>query len=94
MDERTLEELREAAENGEPEAMYLLGMKYEKGDGVPEDWDTARAWFVKAIQKNHSKARSHLAYQLEMRDDVRIAKGNDWGWADMSETIRFRRGRN
>lgn len=40
------------AERGNPVAMQTLGLKYYKGEGVPQDYCTAMDWFVKAVDRN------------------------------------------
>ena len=43
--EKGLEEMRQAATMGSPQAQFYLGNRYEKGDGVPREFDRARRYF-------------------------------------------------
>jgi TPR repeat protein len=51
-------------ENGptDPEAQYLLGMRYGKGEGVPRDDALAREWLARAAVAGHLKARYALGW--------------------------------
>lgn len=52
--------LRSAAENGHEEAMYLLGLLYWKGFGVPKDIDEAMKWLKRASSNGSYYAREEL----------------------------------
>ncbi len=45
-----LKETQQRAEQGSPEAEYLLGLMYANGDGVAQDIEMARAWWLKAAE--------------------------------------------
>ena len=47
----------EAAEQGNAEAQYNLGVMYANGDGVPKDAVEAVKWFRKAAEQGHAKAQ-------------------------------------
>lgn len=55
-DEKALLYLKKAAEAGYPDAMFDLGLRYEKGMGVPLNMKTALEWIRKAAEKGHEKA--------------------------------------
>ena len=48
--------LRQAAEQNNPYAQYLLGKLYLTGEGVPRDRDLARQWFHLAEAGGHTYA--------------------------------------
>jgi TPR repeat protein len=50
-----------AAEKGEPEAEYQVGMMHIKGKGVAKNPFTARGWLEKAAARGHEAARLELA---------------------------------
>ena len=52
---------RRAAEAGDPQAMYYLGVNLHNGDGAPCDDATARAWLEKSAQRGNQAAKSRLA---------------------------------
>ncbi len=41
----SLPELKARADNGEAEAQFMLGIKYEKGEGVRQDYAEAVKWY-------------------------------------------------
>src|SRR5947208_10055873 len=49
-------DLRSAAEKGDSEAQFLLGLRYSKGDGVPFDRVEAYRWLYFAVEGGNSKA--------------------------------------
>ncbi len=42
---------RKAAEQGRPEAQNNLGLEYDKGQGVPQDYAQAHMWYNLAASK-------------------------------------------
>ncbi len=52
--------LRSAADNGHEEAMYLLGLLYWKGFGVPQDIDESMKWLKRASGNGSYYAREEL----------------------------------
>ncbi len=57
----SLDECRRLASQGDPEAAYQLGIRYENGDGVRQDRIRALANFRKAADKGHCDACRKLA---------------------------------
>ncbi len=54
--------LREAAEGGDPEACYRLGLVYQSGSGrLPKDDLSAALWFRRAAEAGHRGAMAALA---------------------------------
>ncbi|WP_163835442.1 tetratricopeptide repeat protein [Spartinivicinus ruber] len=51
-----------AANNGEPEAQYLLGHLYYQGIVVDLDHEHAKYWYEQASLQGHSKAQYQLAF--------------------------------
>jgi TPR repeat protein len=52
--------LRSAADNGHEEAMYLLGLLYWKGFGVPQDVDESMKWLKRASNNGSYYAQEEL----------------------------------
>lgn len=46
-----------AAQAGNAEAQFMMGRLHSLGDGVPEDWTQAWAWFDRAARQGHDEAR-------------------------------------
>jgi len=56
-----------AAEQGDAEAQYNLGVRYANGEGVPEDYKEAVKWFRKAAEQGFAAAHE-FAYETDLRD--------------------------
>lgn len=61
-DAECFRKLRERAEAGDRDAMYLLGVCYARGKGVAIDYNSAAEWFKKATVLGHVKAKVSLGY--------------------------------
>lgn len=48
------------AEQGDMVAQYQLGLAYAKGDGVPHDYKSAMAWWLKAADQGDISAQVQL----------------------------------
>ena len=46
---------RKAAEQGDADAQFNLGVMYAKGVGVPKDASQAVTWFRKAAEQGHAR---------------------------------------
>lgn len=57
-----LEELRQAAEAGDAEAQFRLGVLYGNGEGVELDHRLAEQWFSRAARQGHEDALVNLAW--------------------------------
>jgi len=65
----SLRHYRLAADQGAAEAQHRLGLVYARGKGgVPADATEAAAWFAKAADQGHERARGELE-KLGQRDD-------------------------
>ena len=56
-----LEELKTKAENENPAAQYILGIRYEYGDGVDQDYAEAIRWIRLSAEQGYSEAQYDLA---------------------------------
>ena len=66
-----IEALKFAAEDGHPESMYLLGVAYAQGRGVPQSDAMAARWFHQAARKGYPRARTSLGYLHSVGRGVR-----------------------
>ena len=60
MDKNEFKNLLKKAENGDSNAMYLIGLSYEAGDGVEADINEAVAWMKGADELGNKDARAWL----------------------------------
>ena len=51
----------------DPPAQFLLGMAFDKGDGVPQDWIQAETWLILATSQAGARERDYWA---RIRDAV------------------------
>lgn len=72
----SLEELKTKAENGVPEAQYTLGIRYETGDGVPENYTEAVRWYRLAADQGYAEAQYDLA--VSSYRDQNFAEAMRW----------------
>lgn len=59
-------ELGPLAKAGDAEAQYQLGTLYANGDGVPQDYDAAKALFSAAASQGNGRARRALEFLADI----------------------------
>jgi len=52
------------------EDQFVLGLRYEKGDGVPKDMEKAIYWCTKAAEQGYTNAQDFLGMCFEQGDGV------------------------
>jgi TPR repeat protein len=93
-----LNELRPLAERGDVLAQYKLGVMYNNGEGVPQDFREAVNWFYRAATLGYPPAQSSLGVKYEKGQGVKRDHGEAVKWyrhsADQGyATAQFRLGR-
>lgn len=79
-------QIRRAAEAGVADSQYQLGVIYEEGKGVKQDFDEAVKWYRAAAEQGFSEAQYTLGFMyadgvgLEQDDSVAV----EW-WLKASE---------
>ena len=63
-------ELRPAADRGDPEAQYRVGLMYEYGKGFPLDKAQSRVWLGKAAAQGHAAAALELGVIYATGDGI------------------------
>ena len=58
--ENTFEKYKKAAEQGDADAQYNLGICYDKGDGVAQSYAEAVKWYKKAAEQGYAGAQNSL----------------------------------
>jgi TPR repeat protein len=58
--EATAKVVRKSAEEGDVSAQNRLGLLYDEGTGVPQDYRQAKEWFEKAAKQGHVGAQVNL----------------------------------
>ena len=69
-----LDDMKALADTGMAEAQYFLGIKYDTGEGVPENDAEAVKWYRKAADQGYVNAQYNLAliYDFGKRNAVGI----------------------
>jgi TPR repeat protein len=69
-----------SANKGSPFATFALGVLYEKGQGVQENFSEARRWYEKAVDLGASPAMTRLGYLYETGKGVPqdYGKAREW----------------
>ena len=50
------------AEQGDASAQYFVGLMYDNGRGVPQDYKEAVRWYRAAAEQGHSNAQNNLGF--------------------------------
>ena len=58
------------AEEGDPMAQYELGIMYQNGEGVPQNYSKAVKWFRKAAEQGDSSAQYRLGLKYSVGHGV------------------------
>jgi len=66
-DAQAVKYLKKAAELGQPDAMYELGERYDKGHGIVANSQEAVKWIKKAADAGHSKAKSYFGNLKQLK---------------------------
>jgi len=65
-----VDQLRKAAERGYASAQYNLGVMYEYGQGVSQDYGEALIWYRKAARQGDEMAKNKLAPLASIDSDA------------------------
>lgn len=65
VDLRNYETLQKLAENGDVDAMHMLGLSLSNGVGISRNEETGAKWYRKAAELGHVQAQTCLAWNLE-----------------------------
>ena len=75
-----MEELTTAAQRGDAGAQFLLGSRYDHGQGVPEDDAEAVRWYHLAAEQGHASAQYYLGYKFAQGEGVARDTGEAVRW--------------
>ena len=68
------------AERGDMRAQYNLGVLYDRGLGVPQNFAEAAKWYLAAAEKGHTNAEANLGYAYEQGRGVAQDFGEAAKW--------------
>jgi len=63
------------ADHGDPTAQYNVGLIYDLGRSVPQDYERAKEWYVMAADQGHVDAQARLG--VTCRDGMFSAEGDE-----------------
>jgi TPR repeat protein len=75
---------RKAAEQGQTNGQYVLGLMYGTGKGVPKDYTEAFKWYRKAAEQGVAKAQSMVGYCYAKGEGVRRDYPEAYKWYSMA----------
>ena len=67
-----LEELINAAEQGDANSQIQLGAMYYLGQGVPQDYAKAMAWYRKSAEQGNTNAQYDLGLMYAEGKSIRV----------------------
>ena len=65
---------RTAAEAGDAEAQFFVGVLYAEGEGVPRNYMAAVAWYRRAAEQGHATAQGMLGAMYARGRGVALAR--------------------
>ena len=87
--EKALKHFNNAAEQGNSDAQYKLGLLYFCGEGVPKDFVEAKKWFETAYMKNNGPATYFLSCMYYNGDGTDVDKNKSrWLFEKASEECK------
>jgi TPR repeat protein len=72
-DQKSVAVIEQQAANGDATAQWFLGVRYEHGKGVPQDYAQAAAWYRKAAEQGDATAEWLLGGLYDLGHGVRAA---------------------
>jgi FOG: TPR repeat, SEL1 subfamily len=87
---QTFDEMRKAADEGDPQAQCYLGVCFQTGQGVKQDYPEAVKWYRKAADQNDPVAQCYLgvAYQNGLGVPQEYGQAAKWFREAASRAIR------
>ena len=68
--EQALADLRARAEQGDADAQYTLALRYDYGEGVPQDYAEAARWYRLAAEQGDADAQNNLGVMYDAGEGV------------------------
>jgi len=64
------QEWLQLAKKGNVAAQFNVGLMHHNGQGVPQDFDAARKWYLKAAEQGFARAQNNLGFMYETSQGV------------------------
>ena len=75
---------RPLADAGDLKAQTYMGLMYDNGWGVPQDYAEAHRWFKGAAEKGYAKAQYHLAFSYHQGRGVQRSQTEALKWYNLA----------
>ncbi|AHE50064.1 Sel1 domain-containing protein [Aeromonas hydrophila 4AK4] len=75
-----ISELMQSAERGDVTAQFLLGKKYDSGEGIEQNDSKAVEWYRKAAEQGHAGAQNNIGWMYENGRGVRQSNSTAVEW--------------
>ena len=78
---KAFEWFKKSAAQGYAEAQYGLGLMYESGEGVNQNFSQAKEWYGKSAEQGNAKAQYHLGlmlYKASLGDHQKFTQAFKW----------------
>ena len=75
-----MEAIQRAADQGDAEAQFNLGVMYATGDGVPQDYQEAVKWYRRAADQGYADAQYNLGVMYYNGEGVIQDKREAYIW--------------
>jgi hypothetical protein len=77
------------AQTGYPPAQYFLGVLYETGEGVAQNYDEAAKWYKRCADQGNAAAQYRLSALFELGKGVREDNVQALLFAQLAATQNF-----
>ncbi len=76
-----------AAERGNAQAQFKIGLKFDTGDGLPADAGQATKWYYEAAKQGHAEACNNLGRCFAMGEGVERSDIEAFRWFDIAAEL-------
>ena len=83
-EDQDIEQLRKAAEQGDAEAHFNMGVMYDFGRGVPQDDREAVSWYRKAAEQGAAMAQHNLGVMYSKGEGVLENYVKAYAWLNLA----------
>ncbi|MGA8147697.1 MAG: tetratricopeptide repeat protein [Gallionellaceae bacterium] len=75
-----LDNLKPLVNTGVPEAIFYIGLLYDNGEGVVQDYNKAKEWYLKAAKLGYAPAQTNLGWVLQMGTGTELSDKEAAEW--------------
>src|ERR1019366_7896130 len=83
-DQKSIAALEQQAASGDAAAQCGLGLMYDKGQGVPQGYAQAAAWYRKAAEQGDAEAQCDLGSSYDLGEGVPKDFAEAYFWLDLA----------